>query len=172
MNGGGSMLLINSTIIGNASDSHGAVRCETGAGGDTKFINNLLIAENPAAPSFNLNGSSYEAFSKGYNVYQRVTGITMSTLDTAYPNALTGALNEDGVYEWNLSQIGAIKGYATKQAIIEVAKSFNPVASPIVNLGEVFVEWTGEDAFGIDQRGVARNANKMQAGAYDAVLTN
>lgn len=172
LNGGGSMLLINSTIIGNASDSHGAVRCETGAGGDTKFINNLLIAENPTAPSFNLNGSSYEAFSKGYNVYQRVTGITMSTLDTAYPNALSGALNEDGVYEWNLSQIGAVKGYATKQAIVEVAKSFNPVASPIVNLGEVFVEWTGEDAFGIDQRGVARNADKMQAGAYDAVLTN
>ena len=74
--------------------------------------------------------------------------------------------------KWNLSQIGAVKGYATKQAIVEFAKSFNPVASPIVNLGEVFVEWTGEDAFGIDQRGVARNANKMQAGAYDAVLTN
>ena len=56
--------------------------------------------------------------------------------------------------------------------MIEVAKSFNPVASPIADLGEVFVEWIGEDAFGIDQRGVTRNANKMQAGAYDAVLTN
>ena len=56
--------------------------------------------------------------------------------------------------------------------VIEVAKSFNPVASPIADLGEVFVEWIGEDAFGIDQRGVTRNANKMQAGAYDVVLTN
>ena len=56
--------------------------------------------------------------------------------------------------------------------MIEVAKSFNPVASPITNLGEVFVEWIGEDAFGIDQRGVTRNVNKMQAGAYDAVLAN
>ena len=80
--------------------------------------------------------------------------------------------DEKGVYVWDLNQIGSVKGYATKQAVIEVAKSFNPVASPIANLGEVFVEWVGEDAFGIDQREVTRNANKMQAGAYDAVLTN
>ena len=172
LNGGGSILLTNNTIIGNASDTHGAVRCETGAGGDTKFINNLLISENPSAPSFNLNGSNFEAFSKGYNVYQRVTGITMSASDTAYPNPVNGTLNEKGVYVWDLNQIGSVKGYATKQAVIEVAKSFNPVASPIADLGEVFVEWIGEDAFGIDQRGVTRNANKMQAGAYDAVLTN
>ena len=172
LNGGGSILLTNNTIIGNANDSHGAVRCETGVGGDTKFINNLLISENPSAPSFNLNGSNFEAFSKGYNVYQRVTGITMSASDTAYPNQVNGALNEEGVYVWDLNQIGSVKGYATRQAVIEVAKSFNPVASPITNLGEVFVEWIGEDAFGIDQRGVTRNANKMQAGAYDAVLAN
>ena len=172
LNGGGSILLTNNTIIGNANDSHGAVRCETGVGGDTKFINNLLISENPSAPSFNLNGSNFEAFSKGYNVYQRVTGITMSASDTAYPNQVNGALNEEGVYVWDLNQIGSVKGYATRQAVIEVAKSFNPVASPITNLGEVFVEWIGEDAFGIDQRGVTRNTNKMQAGAYDAVLAN
>ena len=85
---------------------------------------------------------------------------------------MNGALNEEGVYVWDLNQIGSVKGYATRQAVIEVAKSFNPVASPITNLGEVFVEWIGEDAFGIDQRGVTRNVNKMQAGAYDAVLTN
>ena len=168
----GSILLTNNTIIGNTSDSHGAVRCETGVGGDTKFINNLLLSENPSAPSFNLNGSNFEAFSKGYNVYQRVTGITMSASDTAYPNPVNGTLDEKGVYVWDLNQIGSVKGYATKQAVIEVAKSFNPVASPIANLGEVFVEWVGEDAFGIDQREVTRNANKMQAGAYDAVLTN
>ena len=172
LNGGGSILLTNNTIIGNTSDSHGAVRCETGVGGDTKFINNLLLSENPSAPSFNLNGSNFEAFSKGYNVYQRVTGITMSASDTAYPNPVNGTLDEKGVYVWDLNQIGSVKGYATKQAVIEVAKSFNPVASPIANLGEVFVEWVGEDAFGIDQREVTRNANKMQAGAYDAVLTN
>ena len=172
LNGAGSFLLVNSTIVGNGSDSHGAVRCETGIGGDTKFVNNLLITENPSAPSFNLNGSNKEASSKGYNVYQRVTGITMSTLDTAYPNPVNGTLNEEGVYVWDINQLGTVKGYATKQAVIEVVKSFNPVASPIVNLGEVFVEWVGEDAFGVDQRGVTRNANKMQAGAYDAVLTN
>ena len=173
LNGGGSFMLANSTIVGHDIDQeYGAFRCETSIDGDTKFINNLLISENPSAPSFNLNGSNFEAFSKGYNVYQRVTGITMSASDTAYPNPVNGTLNEKGVYVWDLNQIGSVKGYATKQAVIEVAKSFNPVASPIADLGEVFVEWIGEDAFGIDQRGVTRNANKMQAGAYDAVLTN
>lgn len=172
LNGGGSFLLVNSTIVGNESDSHGAVRCETGIGDDTKFINNLLISENLSAPSFNLNGNNKEAFSMGYNVYQRVAGITMNAFDTAYPNALNGALTEDGVYEWNLKQISLIAGYATHQAVIEVAKSFNPVNSPIVHLGEEFVRWTGEGAFGIDQRGETRNPEKMQMGAYDAGLIN
>lgn len=172
LNGGGSFLLVNSTIVGNKSDSHGAVRCETGIGGDTKFINNLLISENSAAPGFNLNGSDREAFSKGYNVYQRVTGITMNALDTAFPGSLNGTLNENGVYEWNTSQISTIKGYATKRVVIEVARSFNPANSPVSNLGVVFVEWVGEEGFGKDQRGETRNPEKMQMGAYDAGLVN
>jgi len=56
--------------------------------------------------------------------------------------------------------------------VVNAVKSFNPAASPVVNLGEVFVEWIGEDAFGLDQRGVTRNPDKMQMGAYDAVLSN
>lgn len=170
LNGGGSFLLTNNTIIGNMDDEHGAVRCETGVGGDTKFINNLLISENPSAPSFNLNGSNFEAFSKGYNVYQRVTGVTMSASDTAYPNLVDGTLDAKGVYVWDLNQIGSVKGYATRQEVIEVAKSFNPRVSPITNLGEVFVDWVGEAGFGVDQRGATRNVNKMWAGAYDAGL--
>ena len=35
----------------------------------------------------------------------------------------------------DLNQIGSVKGYATRQAVIEVAKSFNPVASPITKFG-------------------------------------
>ena len=53
----------------------------------------------------------------------------------------------------------------------EVPSSFGGTR-PMVNLGEVFVEWMGEDAFGLDQRGVTRNPDKMQMGAYDAVLSN
>lgn len=172
LNGGGSFLLVNSTIVGNENDIHGTVRCETVMGGDTKFINNLLISEHPSAPSFNLNGNNKEAFSKGYNVYQRVSGIAVNALDTPYPNALNGTLNESGFYEWNIDQISSINGYATKQVVIEVAKSFKPESSPIVKLGEVFVEWTGEEAFGTDQRGEVRNPEKMQMGAFDAGLTN
>ena len=140
--------------------------------GDTKFINNLLISENSTAPSFILNGANKEAYSMGYNLYQRVNNFTMGVSDTAYPTLVNGNLTEEGVYKWNIDQIGQVGGYATKQAVINAVKSFNPAASPMVNLGEVFVEWMGEDAFGLDQRGVTRNPDKMQMGAYDAVLSN
>ena len=108
----------------------------------------------------------------GYNLYQRVNNFKMNSLDTAYPILMNGSLTEEGIYKWDINQIGQVAGYATKQAVVNAARSFNPAASPIVNLGEVFVEWIGEDAFGLDQRGVTRNPDKMQMGAYDAVLSN
>ena len=173
LNGGGSFMLANSTIVGHDIDQeYGAFRCETSIDGDTKFINNLLISENSTAPSFILNGANKEAYSMGYNLYQRVNNFTMGVSDTAYPTLVNGNLTEEGVYKWNIDQIGQVGGYATKQAVINAVKSFNPAASPMVNLGEVFVEWMGEDAFGLDQRGVTRNPDKMQMGAYDAVLSN
>lgn len=173
LNGGGSFMLANSTIVGHDIDQeYGAFRCETSIDGDTKFINNLLISENSTAPSFILNGANKEAYSMGYNLYQRVNNFTMDVSDTAYPTLVNGNLTEEGVYKWNIDQIGQVGGYATKQAVINAVKSFNPAASPMVNLGEVFVEWMGEDAFGLDQRGVTRNPDKMQMGAYDAVLSN
>lgn len=173
LNGGGSFMLANSTIVGNTVDQeYGAFRCETSINGDTKFINSVLISENPTAPGFILNGGDKEAYSMGYNLYQRVNGFTMNMLDTNYTNLVNGNLTEDGVYEWNINQIGQVAGYATRQAVVDAVKSFNPAASPIANLGEVYVEWIGENAFGLDQRGMTRNPDKMQMGAYDAVLSN
>ena len=78
LNGGGSFMLANSTIVGHDIDQeYGAFRCETSIDGDTKFINNLLISENSTAPSFILNGANKEAYSMGYNLYQRVNNFTM-----------------------------------------------------------------------------------------------
>ena len=51
-----------------------------------------------------------------------------------------------------------------QQAVIDAVKSFD------ATVGQQFINWVGENGFGVDQRGVARNVNKMQAGAYDAGL--
>ena len=79
----------------------------------------------------------------GYNLYQRVNNFTMGVSDTAYPTLVNGNLTEEGVYKWNIDQIGQVGGYATKQAVINAVKS-----------------------------GVTLNPDKMQMGAYDAVLSN
>ena len=77
-------------IVGHDIDQeYGAFRCETSIDGDTKFINNLLISENSTAPSFTLNGANKEAYSMGYNLYQRVNNFTMDVSDTAYPVSYT-----------------------------------------------------------------------------------
>ena len=57
-----------------------------------------------------------------------------------------------------------IDEFATRQAVIDAVKSFD------VTVGQQFVDWVGEEGFGVDQRGAIRNANKMQPGAYDAGL--
>lgn len=170
LNGGGSFLLTNNTLVGKGGfvDDSGVFRSETKAGGDTKFINNLFVSENPV--QYSINGKKFENFSMGYNIYQKAKEITMNSLDTASPDFSFGVLNEDGTYRWNISDVSSIAGYATKQIVIDVAKSFNPAKSPITNLGEAFVKWIEEDAFGIDQRGEMRNPAKMQTGAYDAGL--
>ncbi|MBQ8501812.1 MAG: right-handed parallel beta-helix repeat-containing protein, partial [Bacteroides sp.] len=69
-----------------------------------------------------------------------------------------------------IASVSALTAYATRQSVVDVAKSFNPEKSPIANLGQVFVEWVGEEAFAVDQRGQQRNPDKMQPGAYDAGL--
>lgn len=170
LNGGSSMMLANSTIIGNETDSHGAVRCESKPIRDSKLINCLLFAENPTAPSFNVNGSANKATSKGFNVYQRVSNLAMTDTDTAWPSAIAGSLSDDGVYIWDITGIGTVNGYATRQEVIDAVRSFKPEDSPIADLGEVFADWCGDDAFGTDGRGMPRNAARMQPGAYDAGL--
>ena len=75
-----------------------------------------MISENSTAPSFILNGANKEAYSMGYNLYQRVNNFTMNILDTAYPTLVNGNLAEEGVYKWDINQIGQVTGYATKQS--------------------------------------------------------
>lgn len=83
--------------------------------------------------------------------------------DTDYSSqTLPAATLTDGVYQWTVT--ATIDEFATKQAVIDAVKSFD------ATVGQQFINWVGENGFGVDQRGVARNVNKMQAGAYDAGL--
>lgn len=170
LNGGAAMLLISNTLVGDVNDTYGAVRCETPAGGNTMFINNVLLTDNPTAPSFNLNGSNRDAKSMGFNLYQRVTGITMAKNDAVLSGALSATLTADGAYTWDVASVKTVKNFATLQGLIDVANAFNPTKCPIASLGSEFVKWIGEDALGLDGRGTRRNPAKMQPGAYDAGL--
>mgnify|MGYP000805666756 FL=1 len=102
--------------------------------------------------------------SGGYNVYQAAdAGWGAVSTDTDYSSqTLPAATLTDGVYQWTVT--GTIDEFATKQAVIDAVKSFD------ATVGQQFINWVGENGFGVDQRGVARNVNKMQAGAYDAGL--
>ena len=169
LNGGGSFLLTNNTFVGNGGNTNmGVFRCETKAGGGTKFINNVFVSENSAM--WSVNGSNLDVTSMGYNVYQVASNITMNETDAQCGDFSFATFSEDGTYHWDIASVSALTAYATRQSVVDVAKSFNPEKSPIANLGQVFVEWVGEEAFAVDQRGQQRNPDKMQPGAYDAGL--
>ena len=170
LNGGGSFLVVSSTLVGNSSDAYGAFRCETSAGGDTKLINNVLVCQSSSSPSFILNGSGKEAFTLGYNVYQHLSGFSMGSLDTQYTGTLSGNISSEGAYTWSVGEIASLSHFATSSVVIDAAKSFNPATSPITALGEKFVEWVGDEGFAVDMRGSSRNSQKLQPGAYDAGL--
>ena len=89
-------------------------------------------------------------------------GINQFNLFLTSSQTLPAATLTDGVYQWTVT--GTIDEFATKQAVIDAVKSFD------ATVGQQFINWVGENGFGVDQRGVARNVNKMQAGAYDAGL--
>lgn len=102
--------------------------------------------------------------SKGYNVYQAADAAWgVVDTDTDYSTqTLPAASLTDGVYQWTVASV--IDEFATRQAVIDAVKSFD------ATVGQQFVDWVGEEGFGVDQRGANCNINKMQPGAYDAGL--
>lgn len=170
LNGGGSFLLANTTLVGTGSTTtNGVFRCETKEGDGTVFINNVIVSENTSILSVNANGSSVDMTSKGYNIYQ-TSNLAMDATDVVCSDFSFAALADDGTYRWEMSKVPDFADFATKAAVVAVAKEFNPAKSPIANLGQEFVDWIGEDAFALDQRGEQRNPDKLQPGAYDAGL--
>ena len=156
VNGDAYFMLANTTIVGNSGNPNGVFR----AGGRASTVVNSLFAK--GAGSRTIYAGNITA--GGYNVYQAAyAGWGAVSTDTDYSSqTLPAAILTDGVYQWTVT--GTIDEFATKQAVIDAVKSFD------ATVGQQFINWVGENGFGVDQRGVARNVNKMQAGAYDAGL--
>ena len=156
VNGDAYFMLANTTIVGNSGNPNGVFR----AGKNASLVVNSLFAKGAGNRTIYAGNIT----SGGYNVYQAAdAGWGAVATDTDYSSqTLPAATLTDGVYQWTVT--GTIDEFATKQAVIDAVKSFD------ATVGQQFIYWVGENGFGVDQRGVARNVNKMQAGAYDAGL--
>ena len=156
VNGDAYFMLANTTIVGNSGHPNGVFR----AGGRASTVVNSLFAKGAGSRTIYAGNIT----SGGYNVYQAAdAGWGAVSTDTDYSSqTLPAATLTDGVFQWTVT--ATIDEFATKQAVIDAVKSFD------ATVGQQFINWVGENGFGVDQRGVARNVNKMQAGAYDAGL--
>ena len=156
VNGDAYFMLANTTIVGNSGNPNGVFR----AGKNASLVVNSLFAKGAGNRTIYAGNIT----SGGYNVYQAAdAGWGAVATDTDYSSqTLPAATLTDGVYQWTVT--GTIDEFATKQAVMVAVKSFD------ATVGQQFINWVGENGFGVDQRGVARNVNKMQAGAYDAGL--
>ena len=156
VNGDAYFMLANTTIVGNSGNPNGVFR----AGKNASLVVNSLFAKGAGNRTIYAGNIT----SGGYNVYQAAdAGWGAVATDTDYSSqTLPAATLTDGVYQWTVT--GTIDEFATKQAVIDAVKYFD------ATVGQQFINWVGENGFGVDQRGVARNVNKMQAGAYDAGL--
>ena len=156
VNGDAYFMLANTTIVGNSGNPNGVFR----AGKNASLVVNSLFAKGAGNRTIYAGNIT----SGGYNVYQAAdAGWGAVATDTDYSSqTLPAATLTDGVYQWTVT--GVIDEFATRQAVINAVKSFD------ATVGQQFVDWVGEAGFGVDQRGAARNVNKMQAGAYDAGL--
>ena len=166
VNGGGAMLVLNSTII--SDDTTAGIRCESDARNGSFFANNISLNTN-GAPGFLLNGSGRVAVSGGHNIFNKVAGeLQSATSDITYDTDLKnfGSL-EDGAYVWNNAKV-SLATYATAAEIDGYAREFSPVICPVAEIGKVFAEWC--DGFAVDGRGKARNPEKLLPGAYDPCL--
>ncbi len=160
VNGDCYFFISNSTIISNTNNNQGALRA-VGTGDKKAVLINNLISKGKASVCFGTN-SNIE--SKGYNAYQIGSSESWAsvTTDTDYSAiTLPDAVLTDGAYVWTVD--ASQTNFATKAAVVDVAKAYTAD-------GGAFFKWLGEDAFGVDGRGNARNAEKMQPGAYDAGL--
>lgn len=171
INGGGAFLVTNTTVINCKDDSYGAFRCETSNGGDTHFINNAFLSERTDGCGFVYQGTDHDITSGGFNLFAGYKGTDVKVPSDVVSTTPTNGHVVDGCYEWTQYVISSITTYAKLSDVLNVVSAFNPTyCKTVTNLGSKFVTWVTPEGFGVDQRGVTRNPDKMQRGSYDEVL--
>lgn len=172
LNGDGSYLLVNNTIIGPCN--HRLIRAASG-GHLLTLANNILVNTAAGKDLFEVNASvTVTAVSNATSASTNVTlpagnltGLTESSFGGSYA-ATSGSTKQD-VYLWN----GTLEGFtATTAADIEtlIKTNFNRnVSKPAVtNVGQTFFNWLtsiSANELTVDGRGVARTGT-MWPGAY------
>ncbi len=164
VNGDANALVVNSTVIANENVSAGTVRFNNAANGG--IIVNSLFSQGKGSYCFADRAEINYIKPSGYCVYEGVLGgstggVTPCETDSDY-TGVSWTYPTKEVFKWTVDE-GKQKAYATKDAVMTVVKAHQH--------GEEFINWLGgEGAFTVDQLGNARNASKMQPGAYDAGL--
>ena len=177
INGAGSMLIVNSTIIEDGAQNSGAViRCESWPARQSFLMNNIILNKNADKPVIEMSGSDERHLtSKGYNLVGGtiipVSTNKFTTSEFDKYNSMISSLNvvwdaNRSVYTWdgNVNEFTRTTADAVKNAI---TTGFKPDSCPFQNLGEEFGKWLEEvDAFSTDQLGNPRDKNAMWPGAY------
>lgn len=156
VNADATLVMSNTTFIGNTNNNW-LVRHN---GSQANFVNCLFI-NNGASMSLS-TGDVKNSLSGGWNMFQGIDFELSDTDTDASDFSFTGIDPNAGFYAWNVSGY-AIQAFATQQDVINAVRNTNNIASEFVN-------WVGEANFALDQRGEARNPDKMQPGAYDENL--
>lgn len=180
INGSGSFFIANTTVIAQNPtvettwSNFGAFRCETDVskGESAVIINSIFGNDTDDGLTMTDSGSGASFKSGGWCLYGKTQNWLVSqqaTTDTSYTDQAIAKLGkyEDGAFQWNPTAINTLQ-FAKYADILKAAKEFTPASIP--TLGQDFVNWMGEEAFGLDGKGNSRNPNKMLPGAYDTGL--
>lgn len=161
INSDGMLVGVNSTFIGNAHTNF-LVR-NNNSSANQGFVNCLFVDNGSDVGVSGGDHAQSRSLFKGWNVYQTIDMQPSVTDTDASQCSFTGLDTEENYYVWNVESINRTT-YATQTNVLEVLKDMDG------NHGIEFVQWVGEPGFATDQRGEARNASKLQPGAFDAGL--
>lgn len=177
INGGGSWLIVNSTIAVASEISGKANTPLRNESGTPAFIMNSMVfyygnqTDADDSAIFN-NGTNRTFASAGYNVYNTYANFTPAATDvTGQPMSAFGLTLKTDCYEWNGPSADQAK--ATLAEVEEALKTkCNQKVGDVANIGLDFYNWLqeiggGKNPLAYDQKGNARNTNAMWPGAYE-----
>jgi len=180
VNGNGSVLVVNSTILSSGDpDTDVAVRYEGEKNAGSVIVNSVIGSERSSGFGFEVNNDNKSVTSAGGNVFHNIrygdnNNLSNTVFSTIGTDKIVSALNgsiQDDCYVFDPEELG-IAEFSSVQAITDAVKSFDPKRSNFTYaaLGLEFYTWVGDTGFMVDQRGQARNIEKMMPGAYDSNL--